>query len=249
MGLTKIHISILFLGSLFFLAIPSTAQVDLSFFEKTGMFKMAAGPLKPGPDLASSEPKGLLAEKGYQINLGVDYCPYKGLFAGIHYDFQRLGFQEARFAQIAGAASYRVRRGFNSSRFGLNLGWNFPVRIWKDQIRLVVSGEVQAGLRGMTIPQIDLQYNPLDNRFVEVTYRSRANTFGYTGGLGGIRILFGKVVGVYVNRQFTFKSRHSIKYSVRRFDAEGQLYESELRLHQYLDNSGYQFGVFFVIGK
>jgi hypothetical protein len=249
MGIDTIKKAIPGLLSLFFLTLPALAQVDLSYFEKTGMFKMGGGSLKPGPDLASSGPKGLLADDGYQINLGFDYSPYKGLFAGFHYDFQRLGFQEATFAQQAGASTYRVRRGFRSSRFGLNLGWNFPVHLVRDKVLLIASGEVQAGLRGMNIPLIDLQYDPLDNRFVDVTYRSRSNTFGYTGALGGIRILFGKVVGIYVNRQFTFKSRHSIKYSVRRFDAEGQLYESELRLHQYLDNSGYQFGVFFVVGK
>ena len=82
-----------------------------------------------------------------------------------------------------------------------------------------------------------------------VEYRQRSNTFGYLGYRAGIRFIISNRFGVSAAYVATLRSRHSMPYSVRKFDAFGNLYEAENYLHDYQDYTGLQFALSFIVGK
>ena len=85
-------------------------------------------------------------------------------------------------------------------------------------------------------------YNELSNRFVEVSYRSRSNLLGYLGYSGGLQLLYRQKYGVNISYSALKKSRHSLYYSVRMFDAQERLEEKESYVNNFLDHSGIQIG-------
>jgi|GEM_PF-1128294 len=225
------------------------AQPDIRYLDNTGVFKMGGGTLTPGQDFSKSSGNGLHAKPGHQVNFAFNYIISHGIGIGAHLDVNRFRFNEQSFLMQTNPTNYRILGKFASTKLGLNLVANVPIVIHQKHFTVNLFGEFQAGLRGMKIPSIDLRFSELENKFVEVNYRSRNNTMGYLGGNAGIQLLFSNKIGCYAAYHLTLRSRHSIKYSVRAFDASGQLYEDENYLNNYLDATGLQFGVFFVFGK
>lgn len=228
---------------------PVAAQPNIRYLDNTGILKFGGGNLVPGEDFAKNTGNGLLAMPGHQVNFAFNYIMGYGLGLGVHLDVNRLPLNEERFVQQSNASAYRIQGKFGSTRFGLNLVCTVPIIINPQYFTVNLFGEFQPGLRSMNIPSIDLRYSELENNFVEVTYRPRGNTMGYLAANAGVQLLFANKFGVYGAYQITLRSRHSIKYSVRAFDAQGRLTEDENFLHNYLDASGFQFGAFFLFGK
>jgi hypothetical protein len=229
-------------------AFVAEAQVDLRLLEKKGQLRIGGGSLKPSADFSSAGEGSLFVKNGFQINGGFTYGIYRNLGLGCHLDYNQYGFDLAGFSKQQGGPGVTQLASFNSTRFGLSAIVNFPVLIGK-KAALNFYGEGQAGLRGMNAPKLDLTYGELENNFTEVSYRPRASTMGYLAITGGMQILFSRKFGFYAAWQKTFDSRHSIKYSSRAFDADGQLTEGEHVLHQYLGSTGIQGGILFVFGN
>jgi hypothetical protein len=228
---------------------PIAAQPDIHYLDKTGILKFGGGNLVPNEDFAKNTGTGLLAMPGHQVNFAFNYIIRYGLGLGAHLDVNRLPLNEQRFVQQSSASAYRIQGKFGSTRFGLNLVGSVPIVIHPQYFAVNLFGEFQLGLRGMNIPSIDLRYNELENNYVEVSYRPRSNTMGYLAANAGVQFLFANKFGIYGAYHITLRSRHSIKYSVRAFDAERRLTEYENYLHNYLNVSGFQFGAFFLFGK
>lgn len=228
----------------------SQAQNGLNFpfLEKSFQFEIGGGTLKPGPDLASTSANGLFARNGGQFNLGFQGFIYKPFGLGFQFDYQSFGFRRSEFLAASGASFMEADRTFGSPRFALKGLIQVPFQLYKDKVHLLLCAEGLVGLSSLRTPRIILEYSELENKYTRVEYRSRGGTHGFLGASAGVKLFIGPVFGVYFNKQFTFRSRHTAKYSVRSFDAEGNLYESENYLHQFMDSEGYTFGLVFRVG-
>jgi len=240
---------IILLACIFKLSAFVVAQPDMNFLDKTAYLKISAGAVMPGNEFGDATENGLFAKTGYQIGFDLNFMIAYGLGVGVNYEYNRFGFGKESFFDYSQAQTMIVRKAYNSSKFGLNLLVNVPVKLGSDDMVLNFYGEGNAGLRGMNIPEIDLTYNEIANKYVEVSYRPRSNTMGYLGYSAGLQFMFLQKYGINVSYNALLKSRHSIKYSVRLFDAQGQLYEEENFIHDYLDHTGIQVGFLFLFGK
>ena len=237
-----------FIFTIAFLQI-SFAQPDITFLDNAGYFKISAGAVMPGPQFSDATSNGLFAKNGYQIGFDLNYMIAYGFGIGGNFEFNSFGFNKDQFFSLTQAQTMVVRKRYNSSKFGLNVLFNMPVKLGSDDWVLNFYAEGNAGFRSLSIPEIDLTYHELANKYVQVEYRPRANTMGYLGYSGGLQFIFLEKYGINISYNALLRSRHSIKYSVRMFDAEGMLYEEENYLHDYLDHTGIQVGFMFIFGK
>lgn len=227
----------------------SFAQPDLNYWNNVSYFKMGGGTLEPGPRMTATDTEGLFAKKGFQVGFDYNYMIAYGLGLGFNLEFNQFGFNRDAFMSVAQPQQMEVRGGYSSAKFGLNALFNMPIVLHPQYFTLNLYVEGNAGLRGMSIPSIDMWYDETINKYVEVSYRSRGGSMGYLGYSGGVQFLFNNKFGINVSYNAVEPSRHSIKYSVRKFDAEGQLFEDENYLNNFLDHSGLQFGILFIFGK
>jgi hypothetical protein len=225
------------------------AQFDINYLDKHGYLQISGGTLKASDELRDTSASGLFSKNGYQIGFDFNYIIAYGFGIGGNIENNHLNFNTPVFEEKAGAQEIKVKGGYSSTKYGLNIVENIPIVIDKNNFTIILFGEFNAGFRGFNIPAIDLKYSDLLNKYVEVTYRTRSNTMSYLGYSAGIQLLFVKKIGVSVSYSTLFPGRHSIKYSVRKTDAFGNVEEEENRLNNYLDLSGFQFGVFFLFGK
>jgi hypothetical protein len=226
----------------------SFAQADLKLLEKKAILRFGGGSLSPSAKFASAGAGSLFVQNGFQINGGFSYGIYRNFGLGLHLDYNQYGFNLGAFSAQQGNSAISRLSSFNSTRFGLSGLVFLPIRLGRN-VAISFYAEGQAGLRGMNVPKLDLQYSELENNFTRVSYRPRASTMGYLAISGGFKLLFSRNFGIYAAWQKTMDSRHSVKYSSRAFDANDQLTEGEHFLHQYLGSSGIQGGILFVLGS
>ncbi len=242
----KILLSILIIS---LLSKKAEAQPDFNYWNEAGYFKLMAGSVSPGTNFGSTSSNGLFADNGFQIGLDLNYIVKYGLGLGFKLEYNSFSFNSDAFSSHAQPQSIRVKGGFNSTKYGLNFLLNAPVIMGSENFVVNFFAEGTAGLRTMNIPEIDLTYNEIFNKYVEVSYRPRSNIMGFLGYRGGIQLLFSNKYGASFSYNAVLPSRHSIKYSSRRFDAQGRLYEDENYLHDFLDHTGFQVGFMFIMGK
>ncbi len=228
--------------------ISIVAQPNMNLLDKKVNIDVYGGMVIPGTSFSSTNQNGLFAKNGFQIGFDVNYIIAYGLGVGFNYEFNRFNFDKDAFISYAQPDSFSISRGYNSGKFCLNAQINIPFEIIKDKFTINLYGEGNAGLRTMSIPSIDLKYNELSNRFVEISYRARNSSMGFLGYSAGLQFLFLNKFGINLSYNALLKSRHSVKYSVRKFDAQGQLYEEESYVNNYLEHSGYQLGFVFWFG-
>jgi len=243
----KTHLSYIILLSLF--SISLLAQPDIKYWDKAGYIKIDVGSVVPGKDFSNNSNTGLFAKNGYQVGMDLNYMIAYGWGLGFNLQYNNFGFDKEAFASYAKPQTMRVKGGYGSTKYALNVLFNMPVMLNSDKLVLNFYGLGSAGFRNMNIPEIDLTYNEVANKFVEVSYRPRSNTMGYLGYSAGIQFLFSNKYGVNIAYNAVLPSRHSIKYSARMFDANGKLFEDENFLHDYLDHTGIQVGFIFIMGK
>ena len=231
------------------LLVKLSAQPSLDYWNNVRYFKITGGTVTPGPELSSTSEDGLFAQNGYQIGFDYNYMIAMGFGLGVNLEFDRFYFDELAFLEYAQPDMYRIGSGYSSAKFGLNALFNIPIIVSPEMFTFNLYVEGNAGLRGMSIPSIDLYYDEVVNNFVEVSYRARSNTMGYLGYSAGVQLLFANKFGINVSYNAVVPSRHSIRYSVRKFDAAEELYESEGYANNFLDHTGLQFGILFMLGK
>ncbi len=219
-----------------------TAQPQLDLFDRNISLVFSAGTVIPGKEFSNTKENGLFAKDGFQLGFDVNYIIANGIGIGFNYEYDNFFFDKEAFLSHVNPDKYLIKRGYRSNKYGFNLQFNLPIVIQPNKITVNLFAEGNAGLRTMSVPSIDLEYNELSNRYIEVTYRSRANTMGYLGYSGGFQLIFGKKYGVNVSYSALMKSRHSLRYSVRKFDAQERLEEEEGYVNNYLDHSGLQIG-------
>ncbi len=227
----------------------SNAQFNIHYNDKCGQLQLSGGTLNPSDELKDTSSVGLYAKKGFQMGFDFNYIIAYGFGIGGNFEIDQLKFNSTAFQTNSNAKQIKVKGGYSSSKFGLNIFENIPIVLDENHFTIMLFGEFNAGLRGFNIPSIDLKYDELLNKYVEVSYRSRSNTMGYIGYSAGIQLLFIERIGVNVSYNTIIPSRHTIKYSVRKTDAFGNVEEEENYLNNYLDHSGFQFGVFYIFGK
>ncbi len=232
-----------------FVAVNTYAQFDINYFDKHGYLKITAGNIKPSEGLTSTNETGLYAKDGYFFGFDYNHMIAYGLGVGLNVQIDRLDFNKEAFSEINHTNDFKIKGRYASTRFGINVLANVPIVISKNHFTINLYGEGNAGLRGFNIPAIDLYYSELENKWVEVNYRSRSNTMGYLGFSAGLQFIFADVFGINLSYNEILPSRHSIKYSVRLTDAMGNVQEDESYLNNYLDMKSFQFGIFFLFGK
>lgn len=236
------------LAILSLIIIGLNAQPDMKLLDKKFCIDAYGGMVIPGADFAKKTSDGLFADNGFQVGFDFNYIIAYGIGVGFNYEYNRFNFDKDAFLSFAQPDSFNIKRGYNSNKFGINLNLNIPIVVVKNSFTVNLFGEGNAGIRTMSIPSIDLKYSELSNRFVEVTYRARTSSMGYLGYSGGLQFIFSKKFGVNLSYNALLKSRHSIKYSVRKFDAAGELYEEESYANNYLDHQGFQIGLMYWFG-
>lgn len=228
---------------------PLSAQFKTDYWDQTGYLSIAAGPATPGRDLAGSVSPGLMANNGFIVNLDYNYMLVYGFGVGLNLGLDYFGLNEEAFLAETNPQSYNNEGGFMSGRVGLNLLMNIPLEIIPQKLTLNITGELNGGLRSYSIPDVDLYYSELTNKYTEISYRSRENLMGYAGYSTGVQVIFGHRFGVNVTYSALFSSRHLIDYSMRAFDAAGTLYEEEDYLSASLDRAGFQFGILYILSS
>ena len=230
-------------------AATAEAQVNPNYWDRSGYLSITAGPATPGRELSSTADNGLLAENGLLADLDYNYMIGYGFGVGLNLGLDHFGLNEEAFTAITQPLHYSTSGGFSSIRVGLNFLMNVPLVILRDKFCFNLFGELNGGLRSFSIPEVNLTYSELFNKYTEVTYRSRDNTMGYAGYSTGLQFVFLNRFGVNISYSAIFNSQHRINYSVRASDAMGQLYEEENFLSAKLDRTGFQVGVLFLIGQ
>lgn len=225
------------------------AQADLQYLDKGGYVMFYGGPIYPGDRLSSDSESGLFAENGVQFGIDLNYVIAYGIGVGFNYEYNNFGFNQNAFLQHSGAQGISYQRNYTSNKFGLNVLFNVPLKLGSDDWVINLFAKGNAGLRTMNIPEIDLTYSEIMNKYVEVSYRPRANLFGYLGYTGGLQFMFLEKYGINFSYNHVLNSRHSIQYSSRRFDAQGNLTESEPYLNDNLDHYGFQIGFMILMGR
>lgn len=225
------------------------AQPDIKYWDHDSYLHIGGGMVMPGDYLKDESETGFFAKNGFQVDFDYNYIFGYGLGIGANFEYDQFKFNKEAFMEYTGAEEMYVEGGYSSGKFGLNLVANIPIVVVKKGFAINFYGEFNAGLRGFNIPNIDLKYNEIVNKYVEVSYRSRTSTMGYLGYSAGLQFIFNDRFGLNVSYNAVLPSRHSVKYSVRMYDAFEELTEEENYLNNYLDHTGIQFGIMFVFGK
>lgn len=240
----------LLLSLIFCIGITVTfAQVDINYWDKVGYIQLGGGMVYPGNGMKSTLSNGLYAKNGFQLVADFNYIIKYGIGVGLNIEFNDFLFNKNAFLKTAQPESMYVDGDYTSTKVGLNILMNLPIIVSDEKFVLNMYGEINPGLRGFNIPSIDLFYNENLNKYIEVHYRTRKNFMGYIGYSAGLQMLFSDKWGINLSYNSLFQTRHSIKYSVRMFDAFGNLYEDEKYLNNYLNHSGWQVGFMFLFGK
>lgn len=204
----------------------------------------------PGEQFGSKTIDGLYADNGVQIGLDINGIIGYGFGLGLKIDYNYFSFDRDAFMKHTQPQTMRVtRHGFRSTKTAINFLFNAPILVGSDDFVINFFGEGHAGLRSMSIPEFDLTYSEITNNFTEVSYRSRSNLMGFLGYNAGLQLLFNNKIGVSFAYGAVLPSRHSIKYSARKFDASGNLYEDESYLHDFLDHTGVKIGFVILFGS
>lgn len=241
--------TIQFFAIIFLLNIKLFGQFDINHLDKCGYLKITGGSLTSSEEMKRTDETGLFAKDGYFFGFDLNYIITHGFGIGFNYQIDRYNFNKNAFLEYAKTDEYKIKGRYASSRFGLNIIMNVPIIVSKNDFSINLYGEGNAGIRTFSIPSIDLYYNELENKWVEINYRTRTNTMGYLGFSAGIQFIISDFLGINISYNEVLRSRHSIHYSVRLTDAFGNVRESENYLNNYLDSKSLQFGLFFLIGK
>ncbi|MBS4012296.1 MAG: hypothetical protein KGZ97_00865 [Bacteroidetes bacterium] len=224
-------------------------QPDMNYWNRVRYFKITGGTVTPCPEFSDATENGLFAKDGYQFGFDYNYMIAYGFGLGLNLEFNRFHFNKEAFASFAQPDYMAVIGGYSSSKFGLNALFNLPIVVSPDIFTINLYAEGNAGIRSISIPSIDLEYNEIVNYYTEVKYRSRPSSMGYLGYSGGIQFIFKNKFGINASYSALNRRINRINYSVRMFDAQGELYEEERYISNYLDHTGLQFGIFFMFGK
>jgi hypothetical protein len=172
-----------------------------------------------------------------------------GFGLGFNVEYNEFYLDKPAYFQASQAEFMDVIGAYSSTKVGLNILLNIPIIISKNEYAINLYGEFNPGLRGFNIPEIDLYYDQTVNKYVEIHYRARKHTIGYLGYSGGLQMLFKEKWGFNMSYNALIPTRHSVDYSVRGYDAFGNLYEGEEYLNNYLNHWGWQLGLLFIFGK
>ncbi len=235
--------------ALFIIYAPLFGQFDIKYLDRSGYIKFSGGTITPSEELKSTDEIGLYAKNGYFFGFDFNYIISHSFGIGFNIQMDRLNFNKEAFLEQVKTNEYKIKGRFASNRFGINVLMNIPIVVSKEDFLINLYAEGNAGLRGFNIPSIDLYYSELENKWVEINYRTRINTMGYLGFSAGIQFVISDFFGVNVSYNEVLRSRHSIRYYVRMEDAFGNVEESENYLHNYLDSKSLQFGIFLLFGK
>lgn len=233
---------------LFISSITVWAQVDPEYLDGGGNINIYGGISYPNSEFSAKTPNGLFAGNAFQFGIEGNYFIKYGLGIGIDFGGEWYKFDKQAFSNYADPETIEVKGGYSLSYFGLNFVANLPIVIDKNDFTINLFAVGTPGLRGIRIPTIDLTYDELVNRYVEVSYRSRANTSGYLAYRGGIQFLFNNAFGLSLSYKGVKRSKQKMNYSVRMFDAAGELYEDENYLNSYFNSESYQVGIIFLLG-
>jgi hypothetical protein len=225
------------------------SQPSLNYWDGVSYFKISGGTVIPGSGMTGQDDNNFFALNGYQFGFDFNYMIAMGFGLGLNLEATQFRFDDQAFVDFSQAEMLETRGGYGSTKFGLNALWNFPVVIVPEKFVLNLYAEGNAGLRNFSIPALDLFYDENLNKYVEVSYRARARTLGYAGYSLGFQFIFADLIGFNVSHNTVLRTKHTIPYSVRKVDAFGELYEEENRIINYLDHTGWQFGLFFIFGK
>lgn len=226
-----------------------SAQPSLDYWDKASYFSIYGGSVIPGSGMTGEAADGFFARNGYQFGLDYNYMITMGFGLGLNLEATEFHFDDQAFVDFARAEKMEARGGYGSTKFGLNILWNFPLVIVPRKFALNLYAEGNAGFRNFSIPALDLFYDENLNKYVEVSYRPRSKTLAYAGYSLGFQLLFVDRYGINISHNNILRSKHAIPYSVRKVDAFDVLYEEENNMVNYLDHTGWQFGFFFIFGK
>ena len=223
-------------------------QIDMEYLDKGGNINIYGGITYPSSEFSSTTSSGLFAKDGFQFGVEGNYIIKYGIGIGLDLGGEWFRVDEQAFRDYANPETMEIKGPYASTYFGLNIVANLPIVIDDDHFTINLFAVGTPGIRGIRIPEIDLTYNELDNRYVEVSYRPRPGTSGYISYRGGIQFIFNNAFGLSLSYKGVMRSQHKLNYSVRSFDAEGQLYEEENYLNTYFNSESYQVGLLFVLG-
>jgi hypothetical protein len=243
----RLYISLLVLISLSSLK-SAWAQVDFEHLDRGGNFSIYGGMTIPSSEFSSTSSSGLFAQNGFQFGIEGNYIIKYGLGIGLDLGGEWFKVDEQAFMDYANPETMDIKGGYSSTYFGLNIVANLPIVIDDNHFTINLFAVGTPGVRGIRIPPIDLTYNELDNRYIEVSYRPRASVSGYLAVRGGMQLLFNNKFGLTLSYKRVMRSQQKLNYSVRSFDAEGVLYEDENYLNSYFNSESYQIGLVFLLG-
>lgn len=225
------------------------AQVDLNYWDQVAYAHLGGGMVFPGNEMKSTHSSGLFAKNGFQLYGDLNVMIKYGIGIGVNIEHDEFIFNKSAFLSSVQPESMDVKGNYTSTKYGLNILMNIPTVVTKNKFTVNFYGQLTPGLKNFNVPDIDLYYDENLNKYVEVHYRTRKNIMGFIGYSCGLQTLFSDKWGINLSYNGVLKARHSINYSVRRFDAFGNLYEDEKYMTNYLNHSGWQLGVMFLIGK
>jgi hypothetical protein len=224
------------------------AQVDMEYLDRGGNINIYGGITYPSSEFSSTTPTGGFAQNGFQFGIEGNYIIKYGIGIGLDLGGEWFQVDKQAFWDYANPQTMEIKGGYTSTYFGLNVLANFPIVISDDHFTINLFAMATPGLRGVRIPAIDLTYNELENRYVEVSYRARPGTNGYIAFRGGVQFLFNNAFGLNFSYKRVMRNQQQLYYSVRSFDAEGNLYEDENYLTSYFNSVSYQVGLIFLLG-
>ncbi len=224
------------------------AQLDPEYWDRGGNISLYGGITYPSSEFSSTSSTGLFAQDGFQFGVEVNYIIKYGLGIGLDLGGEWFKFDQQAFRNYANPETMDLKTPYSSTYFGLNFLANIPIVINDDHFTVNLFAMGTPGLRGIRIPELDLTYDELDNRYVEVSYRPRASVSGYLAFRGGIQFLINNAFGLSFSYKAVMRNQHKLKYSVRSFDAEGVLYEDENYLNSFFNSESYQIGLIFLLG-
>ena len=227
----------------------SFAQIDMEYWDKAGYAQIGSGMVFPGKEMKSTDAEGLFAKNGFQLFTDFNFMIKYGFGLGLNVEYDEFLLNKPVYFHSSQADSMETKGNYSTTKVGMNILLNLPVIVVKNKFAINMYGEFTPGFRWFNIPEIDLYYNENVNKYVEVHYRTRQNFMGYLGYSGGLQFLFHDKWGINMSYNSMIHTRHSVNYSVRMFDAFGNLYEGEEYLNNYLNNSGWKLGIIIIFGK
>jgi len=227
---------------------PVCAQLDFKYWDGGGNINIYGGITYPSSEFSSTSSTGLFAKNGFQFGIEANYIIKNGIGIGLDVGGDWFEVDQQAFRDYANPQTMNIKGGYSSTYLGLNIVTNIPIIIVENHFTVNLFAVGTPGLRGMSIPAIDLTYDELDNRYVEVSYRPRASASGYFAARGGIQLLFKNAFGLSFSYKRVMRNQRTLDYSVRSFDALGVLYEDENFLNSYFNSESYQVGLIFLLG-